>query len=299
MTPSVGDAAIDAVVVTYRSGSTLDECLARLRASRDVAGIIVVDNASDDASAEIAARHAAGDARFTALRNPDNAGFGPACNLGARHGTSPFIAFVNPDCWVEPDSLARLRDHLTRAGGGLVGADLVDGDGVRDPAARRQEPTLGRLLKGRGTRASVAVPIDAGVALQPVDAVSGALMMLRRPTFVSLGGFDEDYRLHAEDLDLCRRVRAAGEAVRVANDVRVVHLRGVSSRTRPVFVEWHKHRGMWRYFSKFEGPGVSLPRRLLAFAAIWAHFVMAAPRAWLQSRGASGDVRDEGPTGQR
>ncbi len=285
MTPSVGDAAIDAVVVSYRSGSTLGECLVRLRASRDVTGIVVVDNASDDDSAEIAARHAAGDARFTALRNTDNAGFGPACNLGARHGTAPFIAFVNPDCWVEPDSLARLRDHLTRATGGLVGADLVDPDGVRDAAARRHEPTLARLLKGRGTRASVAVPIDAGVALQPVDAVSGALMMLPRATFESLGGFDEGYRLHAEDLDLCRRVRASGAAVLVANDVRVVHVRGVSSRTRPVFVEWHKHRGMWRYFRKFEGRSAGALTQSFAFAAIWAHFAMAAPRAWLQSRG--------------
>ena len=42
--------------------------------------------------------------------------------------------------------------------------------------------------------------------------------------------------------------------VAVANDVRVLHVRGVSSRSRPLFVEWHKHRGLWRYFRKFEAP---------------------------------------------
>jgi len=97
--------------------------------------------------------------------------------------------------------------------------------------------------------------------------------------FVSLGGFDGGYRLHAEDLDLCRRVREAGHTVLVANDVRVVHVRGVSSRTRPVFVEWHKHRGLWRYFRKFEGRSAGLLTRTMAFLAIWAHFLFAAPRA--------------------
>ena len=46
--------------------------------------------------------------------------------------------------------------------------------------------------------------------------------------------------------------RVGGAVVAVANDIRVIHIRGVSSRARPVFVEWHKHRGLWRYFSKFE-----------------------------------------------
>src|SRR5690606_10172299 len=101
-------------------------------------------------------------------------------------------------------------------------------------------------------------------ALQPVDAVSGALMLLPRALFERVGGFDAWYRLHAEDLDLCRRVREAGAIVAVANDIRVLHLRGVSSRARPLFVEWHKHRGLWRYFTKFEAPRRSLPTRAAA-----------------------------------
>ena len=98
------------------------------------------------------------------------------------------------------------------------------------------------------------MPIDESQAVQRVDAVSGALMLLPRALFTRIGGFDAAYRLHAEDLDLCRRARAAGAVVAVANDVRVVHVRGVSSRARPLFVEWHKHRGFWRYFRKFEAP---------------------------------------------
>ena len=279
MSPVLTDSAIAAVIVSYRSGATLDECLDRLRASEDVVQIIVVDNASDDDSVARTARHAAEDPRVFQLRNTDNVGFSRACNLGSQRCTTPFIAFVNPDCWVEPDSLGRLRDHLGRSRPGLIGADLIDRDGVRDPAARRREPTLARMLKGMGARASVAIPIEPDEEVQPVDAVSGALMLMPRAMFVSLGGFDEGYRLHAEDLDLCRRVREAGHTVLVANDVRVVHVRGVSSRTRPVFVEWHKHRGLWRYFRKFEGRSAGLLTRTMAFLAIWAHFLFAAPRA--------------------
>ncbi|MEO6365304.1 MAG: glycosyltransferase family 2 protein, partial [Luteimonas sp.] len=91
--------------------------------------------------------------------------------------------------------------------------------------------------------------------------------------------FDAGYRLHAEDLDLCRRAREAGAVVAVANDVEVVHVRGVSSRERPVFVEWHKHRGLARYFRKFEASRRRWPTRLLVLAAIWLRFPIAAMRA--------------------
>jgi len=108
-----------------------------------------------------------------------------------------------------------------------------------------------------------------------VDAVSGALMVLPRRLFERIGGFDAGYRLHAEDLDLCRRAREAGAMVAVANDVRVLHLRGVSSRARPLFVEWHKHRGLWRYFRKFEAPRRGPFVRVAVFFAIVLRFPVA------------------------
>lgn len=275
------DARIAAIVVSHESASTLDECLRRLRAAHDVAAIRVVDNGSADGTLDIVQRHAVQDPRVRFVANPDNPGFAVACNQGvAALGTDApaWLAFVNPDCLVEPDALARLRAHAHRLGEALVGADLMDESGVHDEAARRREPDFAAmLLSPRAAR--LAVPRAEGVALQPVDAVSGALMLLPRGLFARVGGFDEGYRLHAEDLDLCRRVREAGAPVAVANDVTVVHVRGVSSRARPVFVEWHKHRGLWRYFRKFEasrrGPAV----RAAVFAAIWARFPFAVLNA--------------------
>jgi GT2 family glycosyltransferase len=173
----------------------------------------------------------------------------------------------------------RLRAHARQLdGNALIGADLVDEDGVRDPAARRRDPDFSAMLRSTAAR-RLGVTMDPARSLQQVDAVSGAMMVLPRILFDRIGGFDIAYRLHAEDLDLCRRVRDAGGVVAVANDVRVVHARGVSSRSRPLFVEWHKHSGLWRWFRKFEASRRGMPVRAAVFLLIWARFPLAAARA--------------------
>jgi N-acetylglucosaminyl-diphospho-decaprenol L-rhamnosyltransferase len=214
-------------------------------------------------------RHALADSRLRFIANPDNPGFGTACNQGAFDTASMWLAFVNPDCWVEIDTLARLRAHAqgytdARGSDVLLGADLVDEAGVRDGAARRRDPVFSAMLFSSAARRLDIAPNDR-VAFQPVPAISGALMLVRRTLFERIRGFDQAYRLHAEDLDLCRRIRDAGGAVAVANDARVVHVRGVSSRARPFFVEWQKHRGLWRYYCTFEAPHQAWPVR----AAVW------------------------------
>lgn len=279
---ALSSAGISVIVVAYRSAATIGECLDRLRAADGVTQIRVIDNASDDDTLAIVQRHALADPRVRFVANPDNPGFAVACNQGAGASDAPWLAFVNPDCLVGPDSLARLRAHAqSRAGEVLLGADLVDEAGVRDGAARRVDPDFARMLRSASARRIEIAPDDAQ-ALQPVDAVSGALMLMPRTLFARIGGFDQGYRLHAEDLDLCRRARAAGARVAVANDVRVVHIRGVSARTRPLFVEWHKHRGLARYFRKFEAPRRHPLLRACVHAMIWARFPFAALRALLR-----------------
>ncbi|HEY0504829.1 MAG TPA: glycosyltransferase family 2 protein [Lysobacter sp.] len=279
---------IAAVVVTYRSAETIDDCLQRLRAADGVAAIRVVDNDSDDGTLDIVQRHASADARVRFIANPDNPGFGVACNQGARDalGGEAWLAFVNPDCLVERDTLARLRALAAPQGEALLGADLVDDDGVRDGAARRRDPDFAAMLSaalGASPPSKLEVAPDDARPLQPVEAVSGALMLMPRALFEHLRGFDEGYRLHAEDLDLCRRAREAGALVAVANHVRVRHVRGVSSRSRPLFVEWHKHRGLWRYYRKFEAPRRGASTTAAVFAAIWLRFPLAYVRARMRS----------------
>jgi len=279
---------ITAIVVTHQSAATIDDCLSRLRAAEGVTQVRVVDNDSRDSTMAIVQRHAAADPRVHFIANPDNPGFAVACNQGARDSDAPWLAFVNPDCLAEPDALAHLLAHADAAGGDvLLGADLVDEAGVRDGAARRNDPDFGAMLRGP-FRARSGRPLDVAPddtqPLQRVEAISGALMLLPRALFERIGGFDEGYRLHVEDLDLCRRAREAGALVAVANDVRVVHVRGVSSRSRPGFSEWHKHRGMWRYFGRFEAPRRGAAVRCGVCLAIWLHWLSRLPSVLLAQR---------------
>jgi N-acetylglucosaminyl-diphospho-decaprenol L-rhamnosyltransferase len=145
----------------------------------------------------VAQRHALADPRLRFIANPDNPGFAVACNQGTAASTAPWLAFVNPDCFVEADSLARCarmrmaRDGLRRAtarrdvstayfdvavhgksGDDVVlGADLVDEDGLHDAAARRRDPEFAAMLRDPARR-QLGIAIDPSQPLQAVDAVS-------------------------------------------------------------------------------------------------------------------------------
>ena len=218
------------------------------------------------------------------IANPDNPGFATACNQGAADSHAPWLVFINPDLMVEPDTLVKLRTRaLGQSRPALLGVEQVDEHGHADGAVRRRDPDFAAMLRSPRSGAQLAVPADPSLSLQPVDAISGALMLMPRTLYDRIGGWDAGYRLHAEDLDLCRRAREAGALVAVANDLQVVHLRGVSSRSRPFFVEWHKHRGLWRYFRKFEAPRRGPLVCGGVWLAIWAHALAQVPRLLRQN----------------
>ncbi|MFN7521039.1 MAG: glycosyltransferase family 2 protein [Lysobacteraceae bacterium] len=290
---AVGPPPVDAVVVTYDSAGTIDACLTALLAQPGVATVRVVDNGSRDDTVARVEASAAADPRIVLLRQPGNPGFAAGCNAGAAasaaNGPSSWLLFVNPDVALPAGSLARLLLHtaaLPRLG--ARGADLRDADGRRDPAARRHDLSVGRMLAAFGGRGALDVEVDPSRPLQPVEAASGALLLVPRKAFEAVGGWDAGYRLHVEDLDFCRRLRAAGFVVAVANDVPVLHHRGVSSRARPFFVEWHKHCGLWRYWRRFEARGPALLLAPLVLAALGARLLLLAwPLAVLRAASAS------------
>ena len=105
-----------------------------------------------------------------------------------------------------------------------------------------------------------------------MDAISGAFMFVRREALQIVGGLDEGYFLHCEDLDWCERFRRAGWKVLFVPDVAVVHDQGHSSRDRPIRVLWYKHRGMLRYYRKFFRDQYPLPFLWLVSAGVWLRF---------------------------
>ena len=275
------------IIVAADSGAGLSDCVEHALGSDVAIDVIVVDNASTDGSVDRVAERWEASGRVRVLRNAANLGFGTACNRGAAIARGDAFLFLNPDCEVVPDTVRQLRAVASDASIGLLGVAIVDADGRGERASRRRDPTLSRALMTVTGLAGWELrwPACAGVALpivarppdvERVDAVSGALMYLPRSVFERVQGFDENYFLHAEDLDLCRRVRDAGFGVACANTLTVVHRKGGSSHQRPLFVAWHKHRGMWRWFTKFDPAARNLLLRGAVWAALWITFGIRA-----------------------
>jgi len=274
------------IIVAADSGASLCECVVRALASERPIEVILVDNGSRDGVPQALARAYERDERVRVVYNHANLGFGPAMNVGARQARGDALLVLNPDCMLEPDTLSRMLDvRREHPDAGVIGAVVCDADGTPDPASRRRDPLLERSLNemtGRTKRDAsryegVDVPGPIPDAVIETENVSGALMLLSRAAFDRLGGFDEGYFLHCEDLDLCRRARDAGYAVLLAGDVRVRHAKGGSSAHRPVFVSYHKHRGMWRWFRKFDPAARKPLTRVLVACGIAAHFLATAP----------------------
>ncbi|MFC5527143.1 glycosyltransferase [Rhodanobacter ginsengisoli] len=272
--------ALSVIVVSADSGPALRDCVHEVLTSSLPLELILFDNASNDGMPAAIERAHEHDTRLKVIYSHRNLGFGAAVNLATKQAHGHDLLVLNPDCLLGDDELRRLLALLAeRPKAGLIGAVVCDADGRPDPASWRRDPLLRRSLSslfgGSGERVNVEHDIPSEVI--EVEAVSGALMLLPRSMFQRLGGFDEDYFLHCEDLDMCRRVRDIGYQVLLAGDVRVHHGKGSSSRHRPVFVSRHKHRGMWRWFRNHDPAAASPLLSALVWLGIWTHFLLQIP----------------------
>ena len=108
MTTADARVGVAVVVVTHDSGATLADCVRRVLAAEGVTELVIVDNASRDGAIERVEFAHAGDARLRVIRNTGNPGFATACNQGANATRAPWLLFLNPDCLLEWDTVARL-----------------------------------------------------------------------------------------------------------------------------------------------------------------------------------------------
>lgn len=273
---------LQVVIVNYNAGNHLRLCVGSLLESTLPLEITVIDNHSSDASIDRLRQQFETSENLSIHLQDQNLGFSRGVNLGASHSTSPYIGLLNPDAVVHPDSFRKLVDTLKRDSGvGLVGGLVFEESGFEQPGCRRREPTpLRGLLKSLGfgggenknqlDMTHSPLPSEA----LSVDAVSGSFLVVRRALFNQLGGLDENYFLHVEDLDLCRAVREAGAKVIFLPTASVLHSQGVSGRGLPIRVERYKHRGMVTYQKKFNR-GLSGALMLPPLAtAIWIRFLI-------------------------
>ncbi|PAX09749.1 glycosyl transferase [Sphingomonas lenta] len=225
------------IIVNWNSGALLANCLRSI--ARHGGGAVrrtyVVDNGSADGSADVDVP----DLNWELIRAGANLGFGRACNLAAERADAPFLLFFNPDAELRPDTLDRalgfMRDPAN-AKVGVVGVRLTDEHGhvhrhcARFPTWRNfigNSLGLTRLLK-RSFPPVLMLDWDHGSSRR-VDHVMGAFYLIRRELFEAIGGFDDDYFVYLEDLDLSRRVYDAGYSIHYLVDAEAYHKQGGTS----------------------------------------------------------------------
>jgi GT2 family glycosyltransferase len=268
--PTLIGSELSVVMVVYRTGPALGESLRRVLADERVDELVVVDNGSTPEEVAVMDAAAAEDPRCRLLRGHGNVGFARGANLGASAAHGRVLVFLNPDAFLEAGCTDALRAALEgQPSPCLVGARVMNTDGTEQRGARRGEVTPVTTLLSL-TQLSRAGPLRrfeihredeaAPTGPIPVPTISGACFAMTRADFSAIGGFDEGYFLHVEDVDLCWRVRQSGGQVLFHPGARVVHL-GSTSRKAPVIVEYWKGLGLARYFRKRADTG---PRRLLA-----------------------------------
>ena len=261
--PVAAGPTCDVITVTFNARTFLRHFLATITEVAGVTTIRIVDNASTDGTTSMVFGYARASPRVKALYSEVNLGFGRACNVAAHSSSADFLAFINPDVFISnPRLLTECVDTLSAYRSiGIVGCSLLRPDGSPDHAARRGEPTLWNsacYFLGLASRYP-DVRLFSGYLrtetpdshLSYVDAVNGAFLVCRRTDFIDLGGFDEDFWLYGEDLDLCRRFRESGRRVAFRSDLSAIHLKGAANGgQRPPAAQRAFFDSMSIYYSK-------------------------------------------------
>lgn len=264
---------ISVIMVSYMTGPALMEAIMAVLADRDIHELIVVDNGNTESARARLSELTAKRTRVRFLQGHGNIGFARACNYGANLATGHYFLFLNPDAIIAKGAARQLAN----AGDALM-EPWITGGLLRDEKGQEQ----------RGARRRALTPLSAVVGFLPIleiipglrsihretdplptepvqiDTISGACLMTDRPSFEKMGGFDERYFLHVEDIEICRRARQMGGQVGFVPGATVMHY-GSTSNVPRVWIEKEKLKGFLRYFWNYT-PGLT-PKVLTVLAA--------------------------------
>lgn len=243
---------ISIVIVNYKVPEHLIETLRSIRQAEmyGETEIIIVDNASGDASQQIITEEFP-DVIWIQLKN--NLGFGKACNIGARSAQGEFLLLLNPDTMIARNTLSVAYTFMeAHPDIGVMGPKILNPDGTLQASCKRSFPTpavtfyhfcgLGKLFpKSRRFGRYNLTYLDADESAA-VDAISGSFMFIRKKLYLNIGGFDERFFMYGEDLDLCHRIGETGNSIWYHPETQIIHRKGKSSaksliRSRIAFYE--------------------------------------------------------------
>jgi GT2 family glycosyltransferase len=258
--PRLAPPELSVVIVNYRKGKLLLDCLESVFRTADAmpVEVIVVDNASQDDTGRTVPD------RFPQVRlvlNAQNVGFARGTNQGLALAAAPLCLWLNPDAVLQPGALHELVDFFRRhPDAAAVGPRMIGPDGQLQYSCRAF-PTLGTAFFTRYSllrRAWPGNPVSSRYLLsdwdhagvRQVDWISGSCLLTSRDVLSRVGPLDEAYFLFNEDVDWCRRAADAGLRVYYDAHALVVHHIGASKGRLPAWLVLERHKGMFRYYRK-------------------------------------------------
>jgi GT2 family glycosyltransferase len=229
------------IIVTYCSAQHIVACLESVCGQEGISlEVIVVENASGDATVETARRYGRG---VRVVANSENVGFGRACNQGFAASRGKLIYLLNPDAkLVKKDALLRLAKTMTwHPRWGIAGTRILTETGPSFPSYS---------YPGQAKVRNDFARLPGQIAW-----VLGASMVIRREVYAALNGFDPDYFLYSEETDLCLRLRKLGHEIGYVEDVEVQHIGGASENGRDPHEVWvRRMKGIHLFWRKHYAP---------------------------------------------
>ncbi|MFN8360718.1 MAG: glycosyltransferase [Candidatus Kapaibacterium sp.] len=274
------------IIVNYNVRDFLLQCLRSIEraATHTDVEVIVVDNHSSDGSAAFLKPLFP---QVTWIELQENLGFGKGNNVGIARAQGEYTLLLNPDTILSDDTLIVMKDYMdSHPEVGISGCKVLNADGSFQVQCRRGFPTpwasfcklfgLQKLFPTSPLFARYNQTFRSENDEYYVDALIGAFMYCRTPMLQSLGGFDEDFFMYGEDLDLCFRASKAGWKTAYYPKTTTLHFKGESTRRSSmnevkVFYEAmvifaRKHYGRSKLFLFLLQAGIWL-RSLIAYAS--------------------------------
>ncbi|MGE4560407.1 MAG: glycosyltransferase family 2 protein [Desulfobulbus sp.] len=211
---------ISVIIVNYNTSSTLDTCLSSLEKQRDsIHEVIVVDNASEDDSVTLVKQNFPW---VELIESPKNLGFGVANNLAFSQSSGDLLFLLNPDGYAEPGCLNSIMSYMaSHPDIGMAGTATFNIDGSKQPTVEDEYP-------GQRYSPNTFMRLPGNIAW-----LLGAGLVIRREVMEQVQGFDPDYFLYGEDIDLSLRIRKASWPLGYIEAARIQHVGGQSERTTP------------------------------------------------------------------
>jgi len=253
------NANVVTIIVNWKLKEDTVHSIKSLQQADILTSIIVVDNGSNDGSAEHIAQHCP-DVELLVL--PSNIGFGPACNRAIskvlKEKKYGFVFFLNNDATVHPSTLSELISAARiYPEAGIFGAKVYyrdKPDTIWYAGARRRQGVLAATDSGRGQ-------VDCGQFehYHEVDYIFGAAMLVRRDVFEKVGFFDKRFFLYMEDLDLCLRAQKVGFSLLFVHDAHVWHKGSASTSKKISLRRYYMARSTIHFLRKHTTPISRLP----------------------------------------